>query len=162
MKSSIPSSGSARGLRLAIVVSEYHADITDALRLGAVSRFKAAGGDEADLTMLAAPGAFELIAIAKALADRGDVDGIVTLGCIITGETTHDQYIANAVAGGLKDIVVQSGIPAAFGVLTCQNLEQARSRAGGATGNKGEEAMAATIAAANAVRSIAASQEAAV
>lgn len=153
---------SARGLRVAVVVSQYHADITDALREGAVARFHAACGLAHDLTVIPAPGAFELIAICKALAERGDIDAIVALGCIITGETTHDQYIAHAVAGGISSVITQTGVPIAFGVLTCQNFEQARARAGGEVGNKGDEAMAAAIATANIVNRInaAAAQEA--
>ena len=151
---------SARGLRVAVVVSQYHDQITDALREAAVGCFTTAGGAADDLTLVESPGAFELIAIGKALAERGDVDAIVALGCIITGETTHDQYIAHAVATGISNIITATGVPIAFGVLTCQSLEQARARAGGRVGNKGEEAMVAAIAAANAIRAIQASQRA--
>lgn len=160
MKSTPSITENACGLRIAIVVSQYHADITDALRDGAVARFNAACGLADDLTVIPAPGAFELIAICKALADRGDLDAIVALGCIITGQTTHDQYIAHAVAAGIANIITATGVPIAFGVLTCQNLEQAQARAGGSVGNKGEEAMDAAIASANAINRINASQEA--
>lgn len=151
MKSTFSMTESASGLRIAVVVSQYHDKITGALRDGAVERFTAAGGKADDLMVITVPGAFELTAGCKALAELGEVDAIVALGCVITGETTHDQYIAHAVAQGITQIIVQSGVPIAFGVLTCQTLEQAQARAGGAVGNKGDEAMAAAIAMANAV-----------
>ncbi|MHC4141592.1 MAG: 6,7-dimethyl-8-ribityllumazine synthase, partial [Planctomycetota bacterium] len=66
-----------------------------------------------------------------ALAARNDIDAVVALGCVVSGETTHDRYIASAVAHGLTMITVQTGVPVAFGVLTCQNMDQARARAGG-------------------------------
>ena len=79
---------------------------------------------------------------------------MVTLGCVLTGETTHDRYICDAVANGLARLSILTGTPAAFGVLTCQTIEQARERAGGAKGNKGVEAMHATINAARTIESI--------
>ncbi|TVQ53309.1 MAG: 6,7-dimethyl-8-ribityllumazine synthase, partial [Phycisphaerales bacterium] len=97
---------------------------------------------------------FELVSIAAAIARQGQVDAIVAIGCVITGETPHDQYICSAVANGLAQISVETGIPVAFGVLTCQTMGQARNRAGGRQGNKGEEAMTAAIEAAGAVRQV--------
>lgn len=142
----------ARGLRMGVVVSRYHHAITESLREAAVVQFTSAGGDADDLLIVAAPGSFELTAVCRALAHRGDLHAVVALGCILTGQTTHDQYLAQAVAQGLTSITVQTGVPIAFGVLTCQSMEQARERAGGAHGNKGAEAMAAAIAAARAVQ----------
>jgi 6,7-dimethyl-8-ribityllumazine synthase len=115
-----------------------------------------------------APGSFELVAIAHALASRADVDAVVCLGCVITGETTHDRYICEAVANGFADITARTGKPVAFGVLTCQTVEQAVVRSGGgdgarssvgkgsnvSKGNKGEEAMHAALIAARAVERI--------
>ncbi|MCP3904041.1 MAG: 6,7-dimethyl-8-ribityllumazine synthase [Planctomycetes bacterium] len=144
----------ATGLSIAVVVSRYHRDITAALLDGAVETYTAAGGAVDDLLTVAAPGAFELTALTQALARRPDVDGIVALGCIIRGETTHDQYLAQAVANGLTRVTLDTGKPVAFGVLTCQTLHQARDRAGGVNGNKGEEAMAAAIEAIRSVRSV--------
>lgn len=152
-------SGNARNLRIAIVVSRYHRPVTDALRAGAVARFLSADGAEDDLLIVEAPGAFELVAIARSLAGREDIDAVVALGCVITGETPHDQYICSAVATGLASIAVLTGVPVAFGVLTCRTLEQAHERAGGAHGNKGDEAMAAAIDAALTIRAIDAAKE---
>jgi len=141
----------ASGLRIAVVVSRYHEEITAALAAGARRKFTDSGGAKEDLLELVVPGAFELPAVCSALANNGGVDGIVALGCVITGETRHDEYISAAVANGLVQIGVDTGVPVTFGVLTVASLEQARARAGGAKGNKGEEAMAAAIDAALAI-----------
>jgi 6,7-dimethyl-8-ribityllumazine synthase len=153
MYTQVPSSSTADGLRIGLVVSRYHEHVTDALYDGAVQHHEQAGGRADDLVVVRSPGSFELVAICRALAHDGGFDAIVALGCIITGETTHDQYIAGSVAQGLTDITVSTGVPIAFGVLTCRTLEQARERAGGDKGNKGAEAMAAAIETANAIRS---------
>lgn len=143
-------SSDASGLRVAIVASAYHADVTGALRDGAVSALKARGGS--GQIEESAPGAFELPMVAQALAARGDVDAVVALGCVLTGETSHDRYICDAVAHGLMQVALRAGIPVTFGVLTCVTIEQARARSGGAKGNKGGEAMDAAIDAALAMR----------
>ncbi len=142
----------AAGLRIGLAVSRYHAPITEAMCEAAIERFIAAGGSKENLNLVSAPGAFELTAIARAFAVRDDIDAVVALGCVISGETTHDQYIASAVAQGLTMITAQTGVPVSFGVLTCQTLEQAQARSGGAKGNKGAEAMTGAIEAACAIR----------
>jgi 6,7-dimethyl-8-ribityllumazine synthase len=154
MYTQLPSSSDARGLRIGVVVSRYHEDVTDALHDGAMKYHDEAGGRTDDLVIVRSPGAYELVAICRALAHEGGFDAIVALGCIITGETTHDEYIADSVAHGLMRITVATGVPITFGVLTCQTLKQARARAGGDKGNKGAEAMAAAIEAANAIRAV--------
>ena len=151
MHTIVPLAANARGLRVGIVTSRYHEGITGRLRDGALDAFRAAEGDESDLVLVDAPGSFELVALAHALTSRADIDAVVCLGCVLTGETTHDQYICQAVAAGLAEITARNGKPIAFGVLTCQSIEQARARAGGEKGNKGEEAMNAAIIAAQAV-----------
>jgi len=140
----------ASGLRIAVIASAYHADVTGALRDGAVSALQGRGGTIAIED--SAPGAFELPMVAQAVAARGDVDAVVALGCVLTGETSHDRYISDAVAHGLMQVALRHGVPVTFGVLTCVTIEQARARAGGARGNKGSEAMDAAIDAALAVR----------
>jgi 6,7-dimethyl-8-ribityllumazine synthase len=144
----------ARSLRIVIVTSTYHGELTGALERGAVKVFEDAGGDRSKLRIVKAPGAFELVAISRAAAVRGDVDAVVALGCVLTGETSHDRHICDAVAHGLSRISVEFGKPAAFGLLTCQTLSQALARAGGAKGTKGEEAMRAAIGAAQAVKEL--------
>jgi 6,7-dimethyl-8-ribityllumazine synthase len=140
--------------RIAIVWSRYNASVTEPMLDGAADEFTRRFGTGAGVTVIPAPGAFELVAISLAAADSGRFDGIAALGCIIKGETTHDQHLASAVAHGLVHITLQTGIPTAFGVLTTNNARQARQRAGGKKGNKGAEAMSAlldTIAASQAV-----------
>lgn len=151
----------AAGLRVAIAVSRYHPAVTDVLCSGAIEAFTRAGGTRDDLRIVPAPGAFELPAICRALAGRCDVDGVVALGCIIRGETSHDQHLAQAIAQGLTDVSVATGKPIAFGVLTCHTHQQARARAGGDKGNKGEEAMAAAIEAIQTIRDVGAERVAA-
>lgn len=160
----LTSNASAASLRIGMAVSRYHADVTDALCRGARELFLAAGGNERLLTIVHAPGSFELPAICRAMAlaetraGRRVFQALVALGCVITGETTHDQYIAQSVVQGLTSITAQTGTPIAFGVLTCQSLEQARCRAmplsaaGGS--NKGAEAMRAAIETANIIRGL--------
>ncbi|MCA9284293.1 MAG: 6,7-dimethyl-8-ribityllumazine synthase [Phycisphaerales bacterium] len=145
----------ASGLRIGLVVSRYHAAITGGLEQGARDAFVRAGGAAADLIAVDAPGTFELPVIAQALARREDVDGVVALGCVITGETRHDRYISSAVAQALQRLALDSRKPCAFGVLTCSNLDQARSRSGGEKGNKGAESMTATVAAVRAIGQVA-------
>ncbi|MHC5115082.1 MAG: 6,7-dimethyl-8-ribityllumazine synthase [Planctomycetota bacterium] len=148
----------ATGLAIGVVVSRYHGEITGALLDGAVETFVEAGGSAGDLLTVPSPGAFELTTICQAVAQRPEIHGVVALGCVIRGETMHDQHLAQAVAGGLTRITLDTGKPVAFGVLTCQTLHQARDRAGGANGNKGAEAMAAVIEAVRSVRSVSGAQ----
>jgi len=150
---------SASGLRVALVVSRYHGRITDALCVSATECFQSAGGGVDDLEIVHTPGAFELTVVCRALAVRGDLDAVVALGCVISGETEHDRYIASAVSTGLTMITVQTGVPIAFGVLTCRTREQALARAGGDRGNKGAEAMAAAIQTARTLRTLRRMQE---
>lgn len=165
---------SAKGLRVAIVVSSYNGAVTDRLREGATAEFLRLGGRGGDLTIVPAPGSFELPALALGAA-RGR-DGVVTLGCIIRGETIHDRVIADAVAQGVMDVGLRTGVPVAFGVLTCDSVAQAEARsqpvpagwAEGAAGerkggggkqtfeNKGIEAMHALVRTASALRELAA------
>ncbi|MBT4584172.1 MAG: 6,7-dimethyl-8-ribityllumazine synthase [Phycisphaerae bacterium] len=136
---------STTGLSIAIVVSRYHADITDALAEGAKQAFIDAGGNESQLIIIPVSGAWELPVIARALLEEAKVDAVIALGCIITGETTHDQVIAHAIAQGLMNLSLRYGKPVSMGVLTCQTFEQAMERAGGDCGNKGTESMNAAL-----------------
>ncbi|MGD9791092.1 MAG: 6,7-dimethyl-8-ribityllumazine synthase [Phycisphaerales bacterium] len=132
-------------LRVAIITSRYNPSVTEALREGAVEEFVERGGHVRDLVHIDAPGAYELpvLALAAAMSDR--VHAVVALGCIVRGETRHDRYIADAVAQGLMSVSLRTGLPVGLGVLTTENAKQARDRAGGKHGNKGREAMAATL-----------------
>lgn len=148
------SNASAQGLRIAVVVSRYNSEITGALLDGATRAFREMGGDADDLTIVHAPGAFELPAIVGACARTGRHDGVVALGCLIKGETTHDTVIADAVAPALASISATTGVPVGFGLLTTATMDQARARAGGDRGNKGADAMRACIETHHAIASI--------
>lgn len=137
---------SAAGLRVGVVVSRYHRDVTDALLAGARDAFARSGGRDGDLVVAEASGAFELPVIAQVLADDPDIAGVVTLGCVVSGETRHDEYLCAAVANALQQVALSSTTPVSFGLLTVANLDQARARAGGDHGNKGAEAMTAVLA----------------
>ena len=95
----------------------------------------------------------------RALAEIDTIEAVIALGCVISGETTHDQYINQSIIQGLTTITTTTGLPVGFGVLTCQTMKQARVRAGGAKGNKGEEAMAAVIEMANTLQALWADEE---
>ncbi len=151
MKSDLPIIPDARGLRVGLVTSRYHADVTGAMEDGARTAFLAAGGLPEDLLMAAAPGAFELPVIAAAYARRADVAAVVILGCIVEGETRHDRVLGDAIASAAAQLSVHTGKPVGFGVLTVRNAKQARARAGGKHGNKGQEAMDAALLAVRAV-----------
>lgn len=122
---------------------------------GAIGAYTARGGDEEQLAILEASGSYELTAIAAAAAGSEMYESVVCLGCIIKGETEHDRHIAAAVAKGLTEITLATGVPVAFGVLTTNTNEQALARAGGDKGNKGTEAMNAALAAADAIAALA-------
>ena len=143
---------SASGLRVALVASRYHADIVGRMTDGAGAVFAELGGEPSALERFIAPGSFELPVIAAVAARSGRFDAVVVLGCIVQGETRHDQVIANAIAGALADLSVEAGIPVGFGVLTVSDKSQAAARAGGDVGNKGAEAMRAAIECVGAVR----------
>lgn len=130
--------------RIAVIVSRYNASVTERLCAGAVGVI-ASRLDLGVVELISAPGAYELPALALAAANTGRYRGIVALGCLIKGETRHDRYIAQAVAHGLIQVTMQTGVPAAFGVITAENPAQARARAGGSKGNKGEEAAGALL-----------------
>ncbi len=138
----------------AIIVSRYNQSVTSVMRDGAIGAYLDRGGSESTLAILEAPGAYELISIARAAASSGMYGSVVCLGCVIKGETSHDQHISSAVANGLAQITVATGVPVSFGVLTTNTNEQALARAGGAKGNKGAEAMNAALDAADAIATL--------
>ncbi len=130
---------------MAVVVSRYNRSITDKLLAGAIEAYVRRGGLAEHLRVVDAPGAYELPTLAHAAATLGTLRGVVALGCIIKGETSHDQHIAAAVAQGLVGVTLVTGVPCAFGVLTVDTPKQAQERAGGVHGNKGQEAMDAVL-----------------
>ncbi len=135
----------AGGLRLAVVTSRWHPDITGAMRDAATATFEQAGGAPADLLHVDAPGAWELGVLCAGCLERDDIDGVLAIGCVITGETTHDKWINHGLSSALASLAVMHAKPVALGVLTCPTKAHAQARSGGAKGNKGEEAMSALI-----------------
>ncbi len=130
----------ASGFRFGIVVSEWNNDITHALYEGCLETLLKHGASEDKIEVLQVPGTFELPAGARLLSGKGRLDAIICLGCVIKGETKHDEYINNSVAQGLINLTIATGTPHIFGVLTPNTPEQAQERAGGKHGNKGVEA----------------------
>ena len=132
---------SGRELRLAIVVSRFNGQITEKLLKGARTRLESLGVASEDIEVLRAPGAFELPQAAQRLAQSGNYQGIIALGCIIRGQTPHFNYLAQAVSYGLMRVSLCSQVPLTFGVLTVERPEQAEARAGATPeANKGAEA----------------------
>jgi len=136
---------SAAGMKFAIVAARWNAVITERLLEGALDALLRSGAKRADIEVIRVPGAWEVPAAARTVANVGHVDAIVTLGCLIRGETAHYEAIYNEVARGIGQSQQETGIPHSFGVLTCETLEQALNRAGIKAGNKGFEAALAAI-----------------
>lgn len=133
------------GMKFAIIVARWNAVITDRLLQGALDCLHRSGVRKEDINVLRVPGAWEIPAAARAVAETKLVDAVVTLGCLLRGETAHYEAIYNEVARGIGQSQQETGIPHAFGVLTCDTLEQALDRAGIKAGNKGFEAASAAI-----------------
>jgi 6,7-dimethyl-8-ribityllumazine synthase len=136
---------SADGMKFGIVVARWNAVITDRLLDGALDALLRSGARRDDIQIVRVPGAWEVPAAARAMAEQKKVDAIVTLGCLIRGETAHYEAIYNEVSRGIGQSQQDTGVPHGFGVLTCETLEQALNRAGIKAGNKGFEAAAAAI-----------------
>jgi 6,7-dimethyl-8-ribityllumazine synthase len=131
--------------RFAIVVSRYNESITGRLLTGALETFASHDVPSESLDVAWVPGAFEIPLIAARLATSRKYVGVICLGAVIRGETTHDQHINRAVSDELAALAVRTGVPVLFGVLTCDTLEQAIHRAGGNVGNKGSECAHAAL-----------------
>jgi 6,7-dimethyl-8-ribityllumazine synthase len=129
-----------RGRKFGIVVSDWNQSITENLLVACKNTLLHHGALAEDLIIFNVPGSFELPVGAKILSDKYKVSAIICLGCLIKGDTAHDEYIATAVANGLTQLSVLSAIPCVFGVLTVLNEQQALDRSGGKYGNKGVEA----------------------
>ncbi len=135
----------ARGMRFGVVVSRWNSIITERLLQGAMDALRRSGCREEDITIVRVPGAFEIPSQSRTLAESGKYDAIVTLGCLIRGETTHYEHISTEVTRGIGQSAQETGIPHTYGVLTCENLEQALDRAGLKAGNKGFEAAISAV-----------------
>jgi 6,7-dimethyl-8-ribityllumazine synthase len=136
---------SAAGMRFAIVVARWNAVITDRLLQGALDGLLRSGAAKQEIQIVRVPGAWEIPSAARTVAESKSVDAIITLGCLLRGETAHYEAIYTEVARGIGQSQQETGVPHSFGVLTCETLEQALDRAGVKAGNKGFEAAIAAI-----------------
>ena len=136
---------SAAGMRFGVVVARWNAVITDRLLQGALDALYRSGTKKDDVRLVRVPGAWEIPGAARTLAGSKAVDAVVTLGVLLRGETAHYEAIYNEVARGIGQSQQETGVPHAFGVLTCETLEQALDRAGVKAGNKGFEAAVAAV-----------------
>lgn len=136
---------SAKGMKIGIVVSEWNKEITFALLNGAVSTLVKFGISEEDILINYVPGSFELTSGARMLADKEEINGIICIGCVIRGDTPHFDYICQGVTQGITMLNINYKIPFIFGVLTTNDLQQAKDRAGGKHGNKGDEAAVTVV-----------------
>lgn len=135
----------ATGLRVAIVAARFNAHVVDRLVKGARDALVEARVNPDDVSLIRVPGAFEIPLAAKQAAASGRFDAVVALGAVIRGETPHFDFVAGECARGLMKVMLDTSVPVGFGVLTCDTLEQAQARAGGAAGNKGADAALAAV-----------------
>jgi 6,7-dimethyl-8-ribityllumazine synthase len=139
----------AEGLSFAIVVSRFNSFITQRLAQGAVDALTRLGARDDKIRIVDVPGAFEIPSVSRGLAETGKYDAIICIGCLLRGDTPHYDVIVNEVTRGIGQSAQETGVPHAFGVLTCETLEQAIDRAGLKMGNKGFEAALAAVEMAN-------------
>jgi 6,7-dimethyl-8-ribityllumazine synthase len=131
--------------RFAVCVARFNSFITEQLLKGALDAFARHGLPDDELDVLRVPGAFELPALARRLAEQGQYAGIVCLGAVIRGQTPHFEYVSSEAARGIGSVALGARCPVIFGVLTCDTVEQAIERSGVKAGNKGAEAAAACM-----------------
>ncbi|XP_039123361.1 6,7-dimethyl-8-ribityllumazine synthase, chloroplastic [Dioscorea cayenensis subsp. rotundata] len=129
----------AKGLRFAVVVARFNEVVTKLLLEGALETFRRYSVKDDDVTVVEVPGSFEIPVVAQKLGKSGDFDAILCIGAVIRGDTTHYDAVANSAASGVLSAGLSSGVPCIFGVLTCDDMDQALNRAGGKSGNKGAE-----------------------
>ena len=145
----------ASGMRFGIVVSRFNATITESLLEAALATLRRHGVAELDVNVLRVPGAFELPLAAQRLAvNSTGYDALIALGCVIRGGTPHFEYVCRACTDGLVQVGLKFDIPIGFGVLTTDTLAQAEARAGGAEGNKGDDAALTVIEMVSVLRSM--------
>ena len=135
----------AKGLKFGIVLSRFNDFITSKLLDGAKDALIRHGAKEEDIAVARVPGAFEIPLIAKKMAEKGVYDAVICLGTVIRGATPHFDYISAEVSKGIASASMETGVPVAFGVLTCDTIEQAVERAGTKSGNKGWDAALTAI-----------------
>jgi 6,7-dimethyl-8-ribityllumazine synthase len=145
---------SAAGKRFGIVVSRFNEFITERLLRSAFEGLLRCGAKHKDIQVVRVPGSFEIPSAARTLAETGKYDAIICLGCLLRGDTAHYDVIVNEVTRGIGQSAQETWVPHAFGVLTCETLEQAIDRAGLKMGNKGLEAALAAVEMANLTKAV--------
>ncbi|XP_044498089.1 6,7-dimethyl-8-ribityllumazine synthase, chloroplastic [Mangifera indica] len=135
----------SEGLRFAVVVARFNEIVTKSLLEGALETFRKYSVKEEDIDVVWVPGSFEIGIVAERLGKSGKYNAVLCIGAVIRGDTSHYDAVANSAASGVLSAGLNSGVPCIFGVLTCENMEQALDRAGGKAGNKGAEAALAAI-----------------
>jgi 6,7-dimethyl-8-ribityllumazine synthase len=145
---------SAAGQRFGIVVSRFNEFITERLFRSAFDGLLRCGAKRKDIKVIRVPGAFEIPSASRTLAETGKYNAIICLGCLLRGDTAHYDVIVNEVTRGIGQSAQETGVPHAFGVLTCETLEQAIDRAGLKMGNKGFEAALAAVEMANLTKAV--------
>jgi 6,7-dimethyl-8-ribityllumazine synthase len=138
-----------KGKKFAVLVSRFNEFISKRLLEGAVDSLRRHGVEDSDITVAWVPGSFEIPVTARKLAESGAYSGVICLGAVIRGETPHFEYVASEVAKGVAQVSIQTGVPALFGIITADTLEQAIERAGTKAGNKGAMAASSAIEMAN-------------
>lgn len=144
----------AHGLRFAVIASRFNEEIVEGLLAGALDCLTSHGAADEAITVLRVPGAFEIPTLARMVASRGGFDSIITLGCVLRGETPHFEFIAAQVTAELSRVAVDARFPIAFGVITCNTEQQAVERSAKGPSNKGWEAALAAIEMANLWRAL--------
>jgi len=142
----------AEGLRFGIVVGRFNSFIGERLLEGALDALIRHGADDAQITVVRVPGAFEIPLASQKMARSGKFDALICLGAVIRGSTPHFDYVSSEVTKGIAHVSLETGIPVAFGVLTVDTIEQAIERAGTKAGNKGFDAAMTVIETANLFR----------
>lgn len=135
----------ASGVRVAVVAARFNAEITDSLLAGALTALREHGASDDDVTTIRVPGAWELPQTAALVVRMGRFDAVVSIGCIIRGETPHFDYVCQETTLGLGAVAREASIPVVFGVLTTDDVVQARARSGAGRDNKGYEAAMAAL-----------------
>jgi 6,7-dimethyl-8-ribityllumazine synthase len=136
---------SAEGMRFGIVTSEWNSEITGALLNGAYETLLKQGARKEDICMMSVPGSFELVYGAARMVQSGRFDAVIAIGCVIRGDTPHFDYICQGTTQGLAELNREARVPVIYGLLTCNDMEQAEMRSGGMLGNKGDECAVTAI-----------------
>lgn len=144
----------AKDMKIGIVAARFNEFITSKLVSGALDTLRRHGADDDNITLAWVPGAFEIPLVAKKMAQSGKYDGLICLGAVIRGATSHYDYVCNEASKGIAMVNMETGVPTGFGVLTTENIEQAVERAGTKAGNKGSDTAMAVMEMVNLTRQL--------